>query len=77
MSHFAEINSNNEVIRVIRADNSLSNEGLDWIKENLGGNWVQTSYNASIREKFAAVGDKYDPEKDIFISNASNPNTIV
>ena len=39
MAHFAEIGSDNTVIRVIVADTK------EWCEQNLGGTWVQTSYN--------------------------------
>jgi hypothetical protein len=68
MSHFAEIDENNTVIRVLVGDNSLPNEGYDWFVENLGGRWVQTSYNANFRKKYAGMGDTYDEERDAFIS---------
>ena len=68
MAHWAELDENNVVIRVTVGDNDDPSEGYDWIVENLGGRWIQTSYNASIRGKFAGVGDTYDEEKDEFIS---------
>jgi hypothetical protein len=68
MSHFAEIDENNTVIRVLVGDNSLPNEGYDWFVENLGGRWIQTSYNANFRKKYAGMGDTYDEERDAFIS---------
>lgn len=68
MSHFAEIDKNNIVIRVLVGDNNAPNEGYDWFVENLGGRWIQTSYNANFRNKFAAIGDKYDEVLDAFIS---------
>jgi hypothetical protein len=67
MAHFAEIDENNIVLRVIVTDNNMPNEGYDWITENLEGTWIQTSYNANFRGKFAGIGDIYDPEQDIFI----------
>ena len=36
----------------------------------LDGNWVQTSYNANFRGKYAGVGDTFDAETDAFISPA-------
>lgn len=68
MSHFAEIDENNIVLRVLVGDDSLPNEGKDWFEENLGGRWVQTSYNANIRKNFAAVGYLFDEERDAFIA---------
>ena len=67
MSHFAEINENNVVIRVVVGNDSKSNEGLDWIEKNLGGTWVKTSYNGRIRKRFAAIGYFYDKDRDAFI----------
>jgi hypothetical protein len=68
MAHFAEIDENNIVIRVLVTDNDDPNgdEGYQWLIDNLGGRWIQTSYNNRIRGKFAGVGDIYDEEKDVF-----------
>ena len=67
MSHFAEIDENNIVLRVLVGDNNAPNEGLDWFLENLGGRWIQTSYNANFRKNFAGVGFTYDEQLDAFI----------
>jgi hypothetical protein len=67
MSHFAELDENNIVIRVLVGDNNLPNEGYDWFIENLGGTWVQTSYNANFRKNYAGLGFTYDSERDAFI----------
>jgi hypothetical protein len=67
MAHFAEINDNNIVIRVLVTDNNAPNEGYDWLVENLGGTWIQTSYNARIRKNFAGIGFTYDETFDAFI----------
>lgn len=68
MSHFAEIDENNVVLRVLVGDNNMPNEGYDWFVETLGGTWIQTSYNGNIRKNFAGVGYTYDEERDAFIS---------
>jgi hypothetical protein len=70
MAHWAEIDNNNKVIRVLVGDNNDPNgdEGYQWLIDNLGGRWIKTSYNHKIRGKFAAIGDTYDEEKDIFTS---------
>jgi hypothetical protein len=68
MSHFAELDENNIVLRVLVGDNNLPNEGYDWFVENLGGRWIQTSYNGTIRKNFAGIGYTYDEELDAFIS---------
>ena len=67
MAHFAEINENGIVLRVLVTDNDFPNEGYDWLVENLGGTWVQTSYNGNFRKNFAGEGFYYDAERDAFI----------
>lgn len=67
MSHFAELDENNVVLRVLVGDNNMPNEGYDWFVENLGGTWVQTSYNGNIRKNFAGIGYTYDADRDAFI----------
>jgi hypothetical protein len=67
MAHFAELDENNIVTRVLVTDNDFPNEGYDWLVETLGGRWVQTSYNATIRKNFAGIGFSYDETRDAFI----------
>lgn len=67
MSHFAELNEDNVVVRVLVGDNDLPNEGYDWFVENLGGRWIQTSYNSNFRKHFANPGFTYDEILDAFI----------
>lgn len=69
MSHFAEIDAKNKVIRVVVGDNNEPDEGYSWLIENLGGTWIKTSYNGTIRKNFAAVGYFYDEKRDAFIPN--------
>jgi hypothetical protein len=45
MSHWAELDENNIVIRVIVGNDNDPDEGYQWIINNLGGRWVKTSYN--------------------------------
>ena len=75
MAHFAQI-ENGIVTQVIVVDNSEmlddnGNEsealGLAFCENLLGGTWVQTSYNASIRKNYAYVGSTYDVIRDAFI----------
>ena len=75
MAHFAELDSNNVVLRVIVVDNAdccdangteKESIGIAFCEKLLGGKWVQTSYNASIRSMFAGVGAIYDAERNIF-----------
>lgn len=74
MSHWAEIDENNKVLRVVVGDNNDPNgdEGYQWLIDNLGGTWVKTSYNATIRGKYAGIGDFYDKTKDEFVSEIQN-----
>jgi hypothetical protein len=67
MSHFAQLDQNNVVIQVAVGDNSMPNEGYDWFIKNLGGRWVQTSYNGNIRKNYAQIGGFYDEKRDAFI----------
>lgn len=78
MAHWAEIDENNVVVRVLVGDNNDDREGLTWIEENLGGTWVQTSYNATFGGKFAGIGDTYDFETKTFIApeRESDPDAI-
>ena len=70
MAHFAEIDSNNKVLRVLVVDNSQEHRGQDFLANDLGlgGTWLQTSYNNNIRGKYAAIGDTYDSINDVFIT---------
>lgn len=70
MSHFAEIDSNNKVIRVLVGDNNdpAGDEGYQWLLDNLGGTWIKTSYNGKIRYNFAGVDFTYDAIDDAFIA---------
>jgi len=70
MSHFAEIDTNNTVIRVLVGDNSEPDEGLAFM-QSLGGRWIKTSYNNNIRFNYAGIGYTYDEDRDAFI--APNP----
>lgn len=69
MSHWAEIDENNIVLRVTVGDNNdpAGDEGYQWLIDNLGGTWIKTSYNGNIRKNFAGIGYTYDLIKDAFI----------
>jgi len=68
MAHWAELDDNNKVIRVLVGDNNEPDEGYQWLIDNLGGTWIQTSYNGKIRYNFAGVGYTYDSIDDAFIA---------
>lgn len=82
MSHFAEINGDNTVLRVIVAEQDFIDSGL------VGdpARWVKTSYNTkggvyydpetgkphkdqskAFRKNFAGIGYTYDKDRDAFI----------
>lgn len=69
MSHWAELDLDNKVIRVLVCDNNDPNgdEGYQWLIDNFGGTWVQTSYNNKIRKNYAGIGYSYDSVRDAFI----------
>jgi hypothetical protein len=77
MAHFAELDSNNvvkQVIVVSNADTSTAQGeekesiGIAFCERLLGGTWVKTSYNATIRKNYAGIGYTYDKNRDAFIS---------
>jgi hypothetical protein len=77
MAHWAEIDENNKVIRVVVTSNDEADEGYQWLLDNLGGNWLKTSYNTignvhilggtPFRKNYAGVRHVYDPVRDAFI----------
>jgi hypothetical protein len=76
MAHFAELDENNIVTRVIVVHNNelLDGEqteveqlGIDFCVAHYGGTWIQTSYNANFRKNYAGSGMSYDPIRDAFI----------
>lgn len=70
MAHWAEINKDNVVLRVVVTNNNDPNgdEGYKWLVDTLGGRWIKTSYNATIRGQFAGIGDVYDEVNDVFFT---------
>ena len=80
MAHFAELNSSNEVLRVIVISNDdveanggeLSSEAETFVASivphsDSGTAWKQTSYNNNFRKQYAGIGYTYDASKDKFI----------
>jgi len=70
MAHWAELDENSKVIRILVGDNNdpAGDEGYQWLLNNLGGTWVKTSYNGRIRYNFAGIGYTYDSIDDVFIA---------
>ena len=76
MAHFAELDENNVVTRVIvvankdTADangNEVESIGVAFCQRLFGGNWKQTSYHGNIRKNYAGIGYTYDSQRDAFI----------
>jgi len=76
MAHFAELDENNKVLRVIvvankdTADvNGVEKEyiGAGFCEKLFGGTWKQTSYNGNFRKNYAGTNYTYNEELDAFI----------
>ena len=81
MAHFAELDSNNVVTRVVVVGNDVTTaagplgsndmhvDGETWcVNFFKGGNWKQTSYNANFRKQYAGKGYTFDSAKNKFLS---------
>ena len=67
MAHFAELDSNNIVLRVIVVADEHEDDGENWCNNFAGGTWKQTSYNNNMRKQYAGIGMIYNATKDKFI----------
>jgi hypothetical protein len=90
MAHFAELDINNKVLRVVVACNQdIANNGGEQseqaaehfkticpLSEN-GVKWVQTSYNNNFRKNYAGKGYTYDENSDAFIPPKSFDSWIL
>lgn len=83
MAHFAEVDENNVVLRVIVVHNNdcldaNGNEseavGAGFCSKLFGGNWKQTSYHGNIRKNYAGVGYTYRADIDAFVSPQPYPS---
>jgi len=78
MAHFAELNSENVVLRVIvisdtdcpdpAPDNEAAGQAFIADVLKLAGEWKQTSYNGNFRGTYAGIGYTYDPDLDEFVA---------
>ena len=74
MAHFAELDNNNVVLRVVVVSNDCvpSDEHIDgetWcVNFFKTPNWKQTSYNHNFRKQYCGIGFTYDSAKNKFIS---------
>ena len=76
MSHWAEIDADNKVLRVLVGDNDQVDEGKDFM-ESLGGTWIKTSYNNKIRFNYAGIGYTYDEGRDAFIAPKCHEEAVL
>jgi hypothetical protein len=77
MAHYAELDSENRVIRVLVVSNEVTHAtpdgtedealGATFLSDLLGGTWVQTSYNGARRKRYAGIGYTYDAVRDEFV----------
>jgi len=86
MAHFAEIDENNVVTRVIvvankdTADangNEVESIGVAFCQKLLGGNWKQTSYHGNIRKNYAGIGYTYQADIDAFVPPQPYPSWVL
>lgn len=68
MAHFAEVDTNDVVLRVLVVGNDQEHRGQEFLADDLalGGTWVQTSYNGNMRKNYAGVGFTFDRVRDAF-----------
>ena len=87
MAHFAELDKDNKVLRVIVIDNDVTHDadgvekeelGIAYCKELFGANtnWIQTSFNGNMHNKFAGMGDIYDAKTKTFIPLQTHPSWV-
>jgi hypothetical protein len=69
MAHFAEVDENGVVLRVLVVPDAQEHRGHEFLADDLGlgGTWLQTSYNSRIRKNYAGIGMTYDNSRDAFI----------
>ena len=76
MAHFAELDENNKVLRVVVVANDVlldddgveqESVGIAFCQKLFGGTWKQTSYNGNFRKNYAGIGYTYDRGRDEFI----------
>ena len=86
MAHFVELDANNVVLRIIVVANADTADvsgaekeeiGVAFCNRLLGGVWKQTSYNATIRKRYAGIGSTYDAGLDAFISPQPYPSWVL
>jgi len=83
MAHFAKLNENNIVTKVVVVSNDVATDeeaGVSFLRnlyKEPTANWKQTSYNNNIRKNFAGIGDIYDETRNAFIGPQPFPSWIL
>jgi hypothetical protein len=86
MAHFAELDANNVVLRVIVVDNKDTSDvngvekeyiGAAFCEKLFGGTWKQTSYNGNFRKNYAGIGYTYNADIDAFVPPQPYPSWIL
>ena len=69
MAHFAEIDDNNVVLRVLVVPDEWEWRGEEYLSKDhkLGGRWLQCSYTGKIRGVFPGIGYLYLADFDRFV----------
>jgi len=75
MAHFARIDADNKVVDILVVPDEQEHRGEEFLRDDLqlGGRWIQTSYNHRIRKQYAGIGCTYDPVNDVFIGEQPFP----
>jgi hypothetical protein len=80
MAHYAFLDENNIVIKVIVGiDENQMIEGLDpetWYGNQQNLTCVRTSYNSTIRGIYAGIGYSYNSDEDIFVLPQPYPSWV-
>lgn len=76
MAHFAEIDENNIVKQVLVVPDEQEHRGQEFLANDLqlGGTWIQCSYNNRIRKQYPSPNYSYDPIADVFIKPQPDPS---
>jgi hypothetical protein len=84
MAHFAQLDPNNIVLRVIVVANSditvngqeSEAKGIAFCQSLFGPDtrWAQTSYTGKMRKRYAGVGYSFDEQRDAFIPPQPYPS---
>jgi hypothetical protein len=86
VAHFAELDANNVVLRVIVVGNKDTSDangvekeyiGAAFCERLFGGTWKQTSYNGNIRKNYAGIGYTYREDIDAFVPPQPYPSWIL